>query len=40
LYHSIICSAAGELMRTVFPSLSISMPPSDHSTGPAVEIES
>ena len=40
LYHSIICSVAGELMRTVWPSLSTSIPPNDQSTGPAVEIES
>ena len=39
-YHSIVCTVAGELMRTVLPSLSTSMPPNDHSTGPAVEIES
>src|SRR5207249_9843350 len=40
LYHSIVWAVAGELMRTVLPSLSTSMPPNDHSTGPAVEIES
>src|SRR3989442_9808525 len=34
LYHSIVCTVAGELMRTVLPSLSTSMPPKDHSTGP------
>src|SRR5438552_1566001 len=38
-YHSIVCTVPGELMRTVLPSLSTSMPPNDHSTGPAVEIE-
>ena len=35
-----VCTVAGELIRTVLPSLSTSMPPNDHSTGPAVEIES
>jgi hypothetical protein len=39
-YHSIVFSVAGELIRTVFPSLSTSRPPKDHSTGPAVEMES
>src|SRR5213083_1635227 len=40
LYHSMVWTVAGELMRTVLPSLSTSWPPNDHSTGPAVEIES
>ena len=40
LYHSMVCTVAGELIFTVLPSLSTSMPPNDHSTGPAVEIES
>src|SRR4029453_2355013 len=40
LYHSIVCAVAGELILTVLPSLSTSMPPNDHSTGPAVEMES
>src|SRR2546425_114830 len=36
LYHSTICSVAGELIRTVLPSRSTSIPPKDQSTGPAV----
>ena len=39
-YHSSIRAVWGLLIRTVLPSLSISMPPNDHSTGPAVEIVS
>ena len=39
-YHSINCAVCGLLIRTVLPSLSTSMPPSDHRMGPAVEIES
>ncbi len=40
LYHSIVCTVPGELILTVLPSLSTSMPPKDQRTGPAVEIES
>ena len=40
LYHSTVCTVPGELIFTVLPSLSTSRPPNDHSTGPAVEIES
>src|SRR5438477_377360 len=40
LYHSIVCAVPSELTLTVLPSLSTSMPPNDHRTGPAVEIES
>jgi hypothetical protein len=39
-YHSMVWTVAGELMRTVLPSLSTSMPPKDHRMGEAVEIES
>src|SRR5436309_15312455 len=40
LYHSMVWTVAGALMRTGLPSLATSWPPNDHSTGPAVEIES
>jgi hypothetical protein len=35
-----VWTVAGELIRTVLPSLSTSMPPKDHRMGLAVEMES